>query len=35
MVLPEIGGRIHVGLDKTNGYDFSIGAVLREIRTRN
>lgn len=22
MVLPEIGGRIHVGYDKTNGYDF-------------
>jgi tetratricopeptide (TPR) repeat protein len=22
MVLPEIGGRIHAGLDKTNGYDF-------------
>jgi len=22
MVLPEIGGRLHVGLDKTNGYDF-------------
>jgi tetratricopeptide (TPR) repeat protein len=22
MMLPEIGGRIHVGLDKTNGYDF-------------
>jgi tetratricopeptide (TPR) repeat protein len=22
MVLPEIGGRIHVGLDKVNGYDF-------------
>jgi tetratricopeptide (TPR) repeat protein len=22
MVLPEIGGRVHVGLDKTNGYDF-------------
>jgi len=22
MVLPELGGRIHVGLDKTNGYDF-------------
>ncbi len=22
MVLPEIGGRIHVGLDKLNGYDF-------------
>jgi tetratricopeptide (TPR) repeat protein len=22
MVLPEIGGRIHVALDKTNGYDF-------------
>jgi hypothetical protein len=22
MVLPEIGGRIHVGTDKTNGYDF-------------
>ena len=22
MVLPEIGGRIHVGLDKTNGYEF-------------
>ena len=22
MVLPEIGGRIHVGHDKTNGYDF-------------
>jgi tetratricopeptide (TPR) repeat protein len=22
MVLPEIGGRIHLGLDKTNGYDF-------------
>ena len=22
MVLPEIGGRIHVGLDQTNGYDF-------------
>ena len=22
MVLPEIGGRIHIGLDKTNDYDF-------------
>jgi tetratricopeptide (TPR) repeat protein len=22
MVLPEIGGRIHIGLDRTNGYDF-------------
>jgi tetratricopeptide (TPR) repeat protein len=22
MVLPEIGGRIHVGMDKANGYDF-------------
>ncbi len=22
MILPEIGGRIHVGHDKTNGYDF-------------
>jgi tetratricopeptide (TPR) repeat protein len=22
MVIPEIGGRIHVGLDKLNGYDF-------------
>jgi tetratricopeptide (TPR) repeat protein len=22
MVMPEIGGRIHVGLDKLNGYDF-------------
>ena len=22
MILPEIGGRIHIGLDKTNGYDF-------------
>lgn len=22
MVLPELGGRIHVGFDKTNGYDF-------------
>ena len=22
MVLPQIGGRIHVGQDKTNGYDF-------------
>ncbi len=22
MVLPEIGGRIHLGLDKSNGYDF-------------
>jgi hypothetical protein len=22
MMLPEIGGRIHVGVDKTNGYDF-------------
>jgi tetratricopeptide (TPR) repeat protein len=22
MVLPEIGGRIHIGLDKSNGYDF-------------
>ncbi len=22
MILPEIGGRIHVGLDKTSGYDF-------------
>jgi tetratricopeptide (TPR) repeat protein len=22
MVLPEIGGRVHRGLDKTNGYDF-------------
>ena len=25
MVLPEIGGRVHVGLDKTNGYDFFTG----------
>lgn len=22
MILPEIGGRLHVGLDKSNGYDF-------------
>src|SRR2546422_4404591 len=22
MILPEIGGRIHIGHDKTNGYDF-------------
>ncbi|MES2394084.1 MAG: DUF5107 domain-containing protein [Acidobacteriota bacterium] len=22
MILPEVGGRIHVGLDKSNGYDF-------------
>ena len=22
MILPEIGGRIHVGIDKTNGFDF-------------
>jgi tetratricopeptide (TPR) repeat protein len=22
MILPEIGGRIHTGVDKTNGYDF-------------
>src|SRR5690242_1037248 len=22
LILPELGGRIHVGLDKTNGYDF-------------
>ena len=22
VILPELGGRIHVGLDKTNGYDF-------------
>lgn len=22
MILPDLGGRIHVGLDKTNGYDF-------------
>ncbi len=22
MILPEIGGRIHIGQDKTNGYDF-------------
>jgi tetratricopeptide (TPR) repeat protein len=22
MILPQIGGRIHAGLDKTNGYDF-------------
>ncbi len=22
MVLPEIGGRVHMGMDKTNGYDF-------------
>ena len=22
MILPELGGRIHVGHDKTNGYDF-------------
>lgn len=22
MILPEIGGRVHVGLDKTNNYDF-------------
>lgn len=25
MILPEIGGRIHIGWDKTNGYDFSTG----------
>ena len=25
MILPEIGGRIHIGYDKTTGYDFSIG----------
>jgi hypothetical protein len=25
MILPEIGGRIHVGLDKINGYDFFTG----------
>lgn len=24
MVLPELGGRIHRALDKTNGYDLSI-----------
>ena len=22
MILPELGGRIHIGLDRTNGYDF-------------
>ena len=22
MILPDLGGRIHVGFDKTNGYDF-------------
>ena len=22
MILPDIGGRIHVGMDRTNGYDF-------------
>ena len=22
MVLPEIGGRVHIGMDKSNGYDF-------------
>ena len=22
MILPQIGGRIHIGMDKTNGYDF-------------
>ncbi|MGV8968588.1 MAG: DUF5107 domain-containing protein [Cellulomonas sp.] len=22
VILPELGGRIHIGLDKTNGYDF-------------
>lgn len=22
MLMPELGGRIHIGLDKTNGYDF-------------
>ena len=22
MIMPQLGGRIHVGLDKTNGYDF-------------
>src|SRR5580698_11193576 len=22
MILPELGGRIHIGQDKTNGYDF-------------
>lgn len=22
MILPELGGRIHIGRDKTNGYDF-------------
>jgi tetratricopeptide (TPR) repeat protein len=22
MILPELGGRIHIGFDKTNGYDF-------------
>jgi len=27
MLLPEIGGRIHAGLDKTNGYDFSTAST--------
>lgn len=27
MVLPDIGGRIHVGLDKTNGYDLFTGRM--------
>ena len=22
MILPALGGRIHIGLDKTTGYDF-------------
>ena len=25
MILPQIGGRIHEGLDKTNGYHFIYG----------
>ena len=32
MILPEIGGRIHVGLDKTNGYDFFLPAECDQAR---
>ena len=33
MILPEIGGRIHSGLDKTNQYDFFLSATGHQAGT--
>ena len=34
MILPELGGRLHVALDKTNGYDFVYRNNVHQARPR-